>query len=212
MADEAVSTRAGVFQSSALATRACVKVAQGALHDAETDARQALSIAADVGGEVLVPDIFECLADVSCIEGSHRDAVRLLGMAAAARQRMGSCRFKIFDALHEARIAELRTTLGDNDFNQAWEEGAAVSTAEAVAYVQRGRGERKRPASGWASLTPTELDVVRLVSEGLSNKDIAARLFVSPRTAESHLSHVYSKLGLSSRVQLAQEAARNEAD
>jgi DNA-binding CsgD family transcriptional regulator len=82
---------------------------------------------------------------------------------------------------------------------------------EAIAFVQRGRGERKRPASGWASLTPTELDVVRLVGEGLSNKDIAARLFVSPRTAESHLSHVYSKLGLSSRVQLAQEATRHKA-
>ena len=86
-----------------------------------------------------------------------------------------------------------------------------LSTEEAIAYVQRGRGERKRPATGWASLTPAELDVVRLVGEGLSNKDIAARLFVSPRTAESHLSHVYSKLGLSSRVQLAQEAARHTA-
>jgi DNA-binding CsgD family transcriptional regulator len=74
--------------------------------------------------------------------------------------------------------------------------------------VQRGRGERKRPASGWASLTPTERDVVQLVGEGLGNKDAAARLFVSPRTVESHLTHVYTKLGLPSRVQLAQEATR----
>ena len=132
-------------------------------------------------------------------------------MAAAARQRMGSRRFKVFDANHEACVADLRNALGDNDFDEAWAEGASLSTEEAIAYVQRGRGERKRPATGWASLTPTELDVVRLVGEGLSNKDIAARLFVSPRTAESHLSHVYSKLGLSSRVQLAQEAARRTA-
>jgi DNA-binding CsgD family transcriptional regulator len=60
---------------------------------------------------------------------------------------------------------------------------------------------------GWASLTPTERDVVRLVSEGLANNDIATRLFVSPRTMQSHLTHVYTKLGLTSRVQLAQEAA-----
>jgi DNA-binding CsgD family transcriptional regulator len=58
-------------------------------------------------------------------------------------------------------------------------------------------------------LTPTELDVVRLASEGLGNKEIASRLFVSPRTVQAHLSHVYSKLGVSSRVQLAQEASRH---
>ena len=59
------------------------------------------------------------------------------------------------------------------------------------------------------SLTPTERDVVRLVSEGLANKDIATRLFVSPRTVQTHLTHLYTKLGLKSRVQLAQEAAHH---
>jgi DNA-binding CsgD family transcriptional regulator len=76
-------------------------------------------------------------------------------------------------------------------------------------YAQRGRGERKRPSSGWESLTPTERDVVLLVSEGLANKDIATRLFISPRTVQTHLTHVYTKLGLTSRVQLAQEAPRH---
>lgn len=50
---------------------------------------------------------------------------------------------------------------------------------------------------------------MRLASEGLDNKDIAARLFVSARTAQTRLTHIYSKLGLSSRVQLVQEAARH---
>ncbi len=50
---------------------------------------------------------------------------------------------------------------------------------------------------------------MRLVSEGLPNKDIATRLFVSPRTVQSRLTHVYAKLAVSSRVQLAQEAARH---
>ena len=86
--------------------------------------------------------------------------------------------------------------------------GLALSTDEAIAYAQRGRGERKRPSSGWDSLTPTELDVVRLVSEGLGNKDIGARLFISPRTVQTHLTHVYNKLGLTSRVQLVHEAVR----
>jgi class 3 adenylate cyclase/DNA-binding CsgD family transcriptional regulator len=84
---------------------------------------------------------------------------------------------------------------------------SALSSQEAVAYALRGRGERKRASSGWPSLTRAELDVVQLISEGLGNKDVAARLFVSPRTVQAHLTHIYAKLGLTSRVQLAQEAA-----
>ena len=79
---------------------------------------------------------------------------------------------------------------------------------EVVAYVQRGRGEHKRAATGWDSLTPTERDVVRLVIEGLGNKEIGTRLFISHRTVQTHLTHVYTKLGVTSRLQLAQEAAR----
>ena len=77
--------------------------------------------------------------------------------------------------------------MGEKD---AWAEGAALSVEEAIAYTQRGRGERKRAATGWGALTPAERDVVRLVSEGLGNKDIATRLFVSPRTVQTHLTHV----------------------
>ena len=87
-------------------------------------------------------------------------------------------RFKIYDAGYQT-LAALRDALGERDFDSAWAEGAALSTEEAIAYAQRGRGERKRPASGWASLTPAERDVVRLVSEGLADKDIATRLFVA---------------------------------
>ena len=156
-----------------------------------------------------VPDILECLGTLDGDGGSHREAARLFGAAHGIRQRMGVVRFKIYDAGYEASVAALRDALGENDFDTAWAEGAALSTEEAIAYAQRGHGERKRPASGWASLTPAERDVVRLVSEGLGNKDIATRLFVSPRTAQAHLAHVYTKLGLSSRVQLVQETARH---
>jgi DNA-binding CsgD family transcriptional regulator len=105
-------------------------------------------------------------------------------------------------------VAALRDAMEANDFDAAWAEGAALSTEEAIAYAPRGRGERKRPATGWESLTPAEHEVVRLVCDGLATKDIATRLFVSPRTVHTHLSHVYTKLGIGSRVQLVQEAAR----
>jgi DNA-binding CsgD family transcriptional regulator len=106
-------------------------------------------------------------------------------------------------------MTSLRDGLGDSAFETAWADGAGLTLEEAVAYARRGRGERKRPTSGWGSLTPTERDVIELVRQGLPNKVIATRLFISPRTVATHLTHVYTKLGLTSRVQLAQEAARH---
>ena len=122
---------------------------------------------------------------------------------------MGLVRFKVYDAGYEAAIATLRNAMDAQDFDSAWAEGTAMSLDEAVGYAQRGRAERKRPSSGWAALTPTERDVVQLVSAGLSNKDIATKLFVSPRTVQTHLTHVYAKLGVASRFQLIQEAAHH---
>ena len=122
---------------------------------------------------------------------------------------MGAVRFMVYDSGYQASVASLRDALDELDFDSAWAEGAAMSTEEAIAYAQRGRAQRKRPSSGWAALTPTERDIVRLVSEGLTNNDVATRLFVSPRTVQTHLTHIYTKLGLTSRGQLAHEAARH---
>jgi DNA-binding CsgD family transcriptional regulator len=193
----------------ALTTRARVAIAQGEPQQAERDAHDALACAAEVDAYLGTPDTLECLSTLAGAAGSHREAARLFGAAAAIRDRMGAIRFKGWDSGYEAAVAALRDALGDTDFDRGWAEGVALSTEEAIAYAQRGRGERKRPTSGWASLTPTERDVVRRVAEGLTNRDIATRLFVSPRTVQTHLTHVYTKLGLTSRVQLVQEAARH---
>jgi DNA-binding CsgD family transcriptional regulator len=208
-ADEAMSTAGSFYASRVLTTRARIAIAQGEPEQAERDARDALTRAAEIGVHLFTPDIFECLAVVAAELDRHREAARLFGAAAGIRQRMGAARFKVWDAGYDASVAALRNAMSEEDFDSAWAEGAALSTDEAIAYAQRGRGERKRPTSGWASLTPAERDVVRLVSEGLANNDIATRLFVSPRTVQSHLTHVYTKLGLASRVQLVQEAARH---
>lgn len=96
-----------------------------------------------------------------------------------------------------------------DDFERHWARGTALSIAEAIAYASGTEGSRKRPSSGWASLTPAEHNVIRLVSAGLRDKDIASKLNVSPRTVHSHLNHIYTKLDISSRVQLVQEAARH---
>ena len=87
-----------------------------------------------------------------------------------------------------------------------------LARAEAVlrgAGIRRGRrGKRGRPQYGWQSLTETEQTVASLVAEGLSNPQIGDRLYVSRRTVQTHLAHVFTKLDLTSRTQLAAVVTR----
>ncbi len=93
------------------------------------------------------------------------------------------------------------------------ELGATADAARVDAAIQQLEGQPvpprpKRPTFGWEALTPVELAVTELAAEGLSNPEIGRRLFVSRRTVESHLAHIFRKLDLSSRVQLAAEFVR----
>jgi DNA-binding CsgD family transcriptional regulator len=104
------------------------------------------------------------------------------------------------------RFAE---ALAEYDALGAAHDVARATAAQRAAGIRRGvRGSRRRPASGWASLTATELQVARLAAEGLTNPQIAQRLYISRYTVETHLKHVFAKLSLTSRVQLAAEVAR----
>src|SRR5437667_1386952 len=91
-------------------------------------------------------------------------------------------------------------------------ELGATWDARRVRSRLRGLGVRRRlvtaepETSGWAALTRSELTIARLVAEGLTNREVAERLFVSPHTVNSHLRHVFSKLGINSRVELARLA------
>ncbi|MGA9674132.1 MAG: LuxR C-terminal-related transcriptional regulator [Mycobacterium sp.] len=203
-ADDVVAVVPGWYQMLARTARAFVAIAQGEPEQAERDAHEALVVAARTQAYTRVADTFECLARLASDDGNHQHAARLLGAADGIRQGMGHVRFPMYQAGYDALVAATREALGQGDCDAAWDEGADLSVEEAIAYAQRGRGERKRPTSGWGSLTPTERDVARLVREGLGNKEIGARLFISPRTVQTHLTHVYAKLGLTSRVQLVQ--------
>jgi DNA-binding CsgD family transcriptional regulator len=79
-----------------------------------------------------------------------------------------------------------------------------------AAGIRRGRrGARGRPRTGWPSLTPAERAIATLAAEGLSNPQIGDRLYVSRRTVQTHLAHVFAKLDITSRAQLAAEVARH---
>jgi hypothetical protein len=147
-ADEAGTSTTGFYLSAALFARALVAIAQGEPEQGERDAHDALACAADVEAHLLIPDILECLAGLAGDARTHRETARLFGAAHAIRQRRGAVRLKVFDAGYQASVAALRDTMGENDFESAWAEGAALSTEEAIAYAQRGRGQRTRPTSG----------------------------------------------------------------
>ena len=86
---------------------------------------------------------------------------------------------------------------------------ARVEAALRQAGLRRGRrGPRGRPKLGWASLTPAEQAVADLVADGLTNPQIGARLYISRRTVQTHLVHVFAKLGIASRAQLAAQVTR----
>src|SRR5258708_6928473 len=74
--------------------------------------------------------------------------------------------------------------------------------------IRRGRRARARPAAGWQALTPTETKVAYLVAKGQSNPDIAAELWLSRNTVQTHLSHILAKLGARSRAEIVPEALR----
>ena len=77
-----------------------------------------------------------------------------------------------------------------------------------IAYARRARGERKRPSHGWDGLTPMERQVADLAVAGLTNAQIAERLFIGRETVKTHLSNAYAKVGVANRTQLVADAAR----
>ncbi len=163
----------------------------------------ALAVRVDHNLRLCYVESLDALAHLAGRAESFSEATRLLAASNAAREEMGYPLPPVAIADHEATVASLRAALGDDDFAAAWNEGAELSLDDAVAYARRARGTRGRPSVGWASLTPTELNVVNLVVEGLANPEIAARLFISRATVKTHLSHIFTKVGVANRTELA---------
>jgi DNA-binding CsgD family transcriptional regulator len=155
-----------------------------------------------------VAQSLEALAGIAATQESGMEAARLYGAADALRRVIGLVRLPIEQEEYDADVALARAQLGDEAFDTGWVEGTALSTEDAVAYASRARGERKRPSSGWDSLTPTEQRVVALAATGLTNPKIAEQMFISRGTVKVHLAHIFAKLSVSTRAELAAEATR----
>jgi len=190
-------------------TEAVLAWHRGELADAERLAREATGQWHQGGDRMDACDGIELLGVPAAARERYPDAARLLAAAAAARPPLGYLApgFTANRGAAEQAVGQARHILGDDRFTQAWEQSQELTLDDAVAYAARKGGGRKRPATGWASLTPAELEVVRLVGEGLRNEAIARRLFISPGTVKVHLSHIFAKLGIATRAELAAQAA-----
>ncbi|HEV3352830.1 MAG TPA: LuxR C-terminal-related transcriptional regulator, partial [Acidimicrobiales bacterium] len=214
-ADEAVATaRATPFGrlplGQCLLTGARVARAEGDLRRAEDETHEALSFFLQMPRPPSVPEALEVLAVIAGDQESDAEACRLLAASDTARAALGYPRPARETRPYEAVRDLARTRLTPDAFQAAWDDGSKLSLDEGVAYATRARGERKRPSVGWASLTPTEVTVVRAVCEGLSNPEIGERLLISRSTVKTHLEHVFAKVGINSRSQLAAEAAQRD--
>jgi DNA-binding CsgD family transcriptional regulator len=90
--------------------------------------------------------------------------------------------------------------------DEAFQGGQRLSLDDAVAYALRGNGGGERAPTGWASLTRTEEAVVAEVRLGHTNRQISDALLMRPDTVKTHLSHMYAKLGVANRTELASAA------
>jgi ATP/maltotriose-dependent transcriptional regulator MalT len=195
----------------ALVTLARLDRRAGRPDESELHAHEALRLGRSMQHKRGVVDALEVLACCAADGGSHAEAARLLGAASVVRQGSG---YLYRAPARRVDFAEARAAvdaaLGAADAAAAWAEGEALSLDEACDYAARGRGERKRPATGWAALTATEARVATLAADGLTNVQVGEQLFISRHTVDSHLRHIYSKLGISTRAELATRVARQD--
>jgi len=181
---------------------ACVALAEGDLSEAESRLHDGLAIQSVAN---LTPGMLRSLDTLAAIFVQRKrsaEAARILAVIDRIRHQLPLPRGRREVEKHLALRNEIRDTLGTDEFDTVVQATATTELDEIVEYVSRMRGKSLRPRTGWPSLTPTERRVVALVTEGLTNPQIAKRMFVARGTVKVHLSHIFDKLGVSSRTRL----------
>jgi DNA-binding CsgD family transcriptional regulator len=160
------------------------------------------------GQKMLMAEYLEGWGAVEAALGRPGNAVRLYGAAEVLREAIGAPMFPIYREEYAQAIATARTHMSDAAFVAAWAEGRSMTPEQAIAAADQ--EALACPTEGPLTsipvsesvpegLTPRELEVLRWLSEGLTNAQIAEQLVVSPLTVHTHLGNIYGKLGVTSR-------------
>jgi DNA-binding CsgD family transcriptional regulator len=185
----------------------------GDLDRAEALHKESLALSNELGSSLGFVLYLEGLACEAVAKGEVERASRLFGAAEAFHEATGVGSWAAMHALAEPYLVEARSRLEESAWTAAWEEGRAMSMEAAFEYALSEEEpstvtssaapteQHSAPVSEHpAGLTPREVEVLGLVAEGLTNPQVAQRLFLSPRTVQRHLNSVYRKLGVSSRT------------
>jgi predicted ATPase/DNA-binding CsgD family transcriptional regulator len=192
-----------------------VAQARGDLPGAAALMRESLELAIGQGNKRAIASALESLAVVAagCRRGTQ--AARLFGAAAGLREVIGAPIPPAQRERREHNFAAARATVDEATFAAAWAEGRALPLEQAIAEADAITGASPAPDCGASTkrdaahgLSPRELDVVRLIADGRSNQEIADALFISHRTATTHVRNILTKLNLDSRTAVAAWAIR----
>jgi len=177
--------------------------------------RESLLLRRALGDVFGMAQTLETIAAVAADAGDSTRAAKLFGVTGRVWRSLGVLRVGShhYQRQSQAATARARVDLGDEAFEAAIQDGWKLSPEEAFHYALEPEGvpapEPAQPAQP-SPLTPRERQVAQLIADGLSNKQIAVRLVIAQRTAESHVENILAKLGFTSRTQIAAWVARRQ--
>jgi DNA-binding CsgD family transcriptional regulator len=186
----------------------------GELQPAATLLTESIRLMHELGDKYHVGMSAEALAWITMSGGEAARAIRLMGGAQRLFEETGTLVYPPWDQYHDACTRQGRTRLGDAEFDRLFQSGRGTSTETLVSLALQEEAEREpRPPAergGSTDLTRRERQIAGLVAQGLSNRDIASTLVISQRTAETHVEHILTKLGFTSRAQIAAWVAERQ--
>lgn len=191
-----------------LGLRGLALIVSGDLEGAEASLAEGIRIRASTSDSGKVGTIVDFAAELNARRGKFERATLLAGMADAMYARVGVLPPSLAVASRQRWIDGVRSRLGKR-VDTLLKEGAAFTFEDAVAFAldpeHSSEPYRREPRGD--GLSARELEIARLVADGLTNREVAARLGVAVRTIDSHLEHVRTKLGVGSRAEIAQWVA-----